>query len=205
MKSIFNTLDIFVGYLSFGIMTFLLYFSLGSIAILSLLAIPVRFFEYGSGINELDLAEVGSLVLLCLVIWRFFSRGASQQWRRWQLVRRFIFVVAMNTLVVSFFLFLLFILVIFENGKVESGSLYKLDELITFSTILTMILSIYAAAPLAPFYSEKHDASLSAPSSFAAPESDPSSDSDGSQSTCKTDFEDNLKNYRAPDNPWEKA
>ncbi|OEG73864.1 hypothetical protein BEL05_15550 [Shewanella colwelliana] len=63
MKSILNTIDILLGHLAAGIMTFLLYLSLGAIATLFLITIPVGFLEYRSGINDLDLAEIGSLAL----------------------------------------------------------------------------------------------------------------------------------------------
>lgn len=204
MKSILNTLDILLGHLTAGIMTFLLYLSLGAVAALSLIAIPVGFLEYRTGINDLDLAEIGSLALLCLVIWRFFSRGMSLKWSRWQLARRFVHAVAINALIVAFILFSLLVVGLVTKGEVELSSLYKLHEVTTFSLSLIMIVTIYASAPLSPFYKDAHDTTLSALSSVEEPASEASSDSSG-QSTGTGDFEENLKDFKAPESPWEKA
>ncbi|MCL1095919.1 hypothetical protein [Shewanella kaireitica] len=199
MKSILNTIDILLGHLAAGIMTFLLYLSLGAIATLFLITIPVGFLEYRSGINDLDLAEIGSLALLCLVVWRFFSRGLSLQWSRWQLVRRFIHAVAINGLIVAFILSFLLVVRLVTKGEVELSSLYKLHEITTFASSLIMIVTIYAAAPLSPFYKDAHDIKLSAEKSASE------ADSDGTQHTGTDDFAEDLKNFKAPDNPWEKA
>jgi hypothetical protein len=205
MKSVLNTIDIILGHLAAGVMTFLLYLSLGIIAALSLIAIPASFFEYGTGINELDLVEIGSLALLCLVIWRFFSRGMSVKWSIWQLFRRFVHAVAINALIVAFILFSLLLIGLIATGKIELSALYKLDEIAMLTSSLIMIVSIYAATPLSLFYKETQDSTLSAPSSIKEPIPETSSEPDATQSTGTGDFDENLKNYKAPENPWEKA
>lgn len=205
MKSMLNTLDILLGHLAAGIMTFLLYLSFGFIAALSLIAIPAAFFEYGFGIDELDLTEMGSVVLFGLVTWRFFSRGRSQQWSKWQLIRRFIFVVAITSLIVTFILFFILVAAIIINGTVELSSLYTFDKFTTLLSNLIMIAAIYAAAPLALFYNSVHDKnSTVTPSTEKLTPEDETGPAD-SQSMGKEKFEENLKNYRAPENPWEKA
>ncbi|MGI2169229.1 hypothetical protein ACROAE_03360 [Shewanella sp. MF05960] len=205
MKSILNTLDIFMGHLAAGVMTFLLYISFGCIAGLSLIAIPAAFFEYGFGIDELDLTEIGSVVLFGLVTWRFFRRGSLQQWSKWQLIRRFICVVAITSLIVTFILFFMFVAVIITKGTIELSSLYRFDEFITLLSNLIMIAAIYAAAPLAPFYNSAHEKNSTVTTSTEKLTPEDEAGSADSQSTGKEEFEEKLKNYRAPENPWEKA
>lgn len=205
MKSMLNTLDILVGHLAAGIMTFLLYLGFGCIAALSLIAIPADFFEYGFGIDELDLTEMGSVVLFGLVTWRFFSRGRSQQWSKWQLIRRFIFVVAITSLIVTFILFFILVAAIIINGTVELSSLYTFDKFTTLLSNLIMIAAIYAAAPLAPFYNSAHDKKSTFTHSTEKLTPEDETGPADSQSKGKEEFEENLKNYRAPENPWGKA
>lgn len=206
MKSILNTLDILLGHLAAWIMTFLLYISFGAIAVIYLIFIPFSFFEYGVNINELDLTEVSIFALLLLVIWRFFRRGISQKWSYWQLVRRFVYTVTVNALIVISCLFFMLISMLVTAGKVELSALYNIDETTNFVSSLMMLISIYAAAPLSPFfYKETHDASLIEPSSQKETESVTYSASDGDKSTGSGGFEENLKNFRAPENPWEKV
>ncbi|MEC4726805.1 hypothetical protein HWQ46_14720 [Shewanella sp. D64] len=205
MKSILNTIDIILGHLAAGIMTFLLYLSLGIVAALSLIAIPASFFEYGTGINELDLTEIGSLALLCLVVWRFYRRGTQLNWTWWQMIRRFVFAVSTVVLLASFIELIAMWMELTEKGRLEAEFLYRYEEIETFASCLLFILTIYAATPLSPFYKETQDSTLSAPSSIKEPIPETSSEPDATQSTDTGDFEENLKNYKAPENPWEKA
>ncbi len=205
MKSILNTIDIILGHLAAGVMTFLLYLSLGIVAALSLIAIPASFFEYGSGINELDLAEIGSLTLLCLVIWRFYRRGTQSNWTWWQMIRRFVFAVSTVVLLASFIELVAMSMELTEKGLLKAEFLYRYKEIETFASSLIIILTIYAATPLSPFYKETQDSTLSAPSSIKEPIPETSSEPDATQSTGTGDFEENLKNYKAPEKPWEKA
>ncbi|OEG73863.1 hypothetical protein BEL05_15545 [Shewanella colwelliana] len=119
------------------------------------------------------------------------------------MVRRFIHAVAINGLIVAFILSFLLVVRLVTKGEVELSSLYKLHEITTFASSLIMIVTIYAAAPLSPFYKDAHDIKLSAPNS--AEESASEADSDGTQHTDTDDFAEDLKNFKAPDNPWEKA
>ena len=205
MKSVLNTIDIILGHFAAGIMTFLLYLSLGIITALSLIAIPASFFEYSSGINELDLAEIGSLVLLCLVIWRFYRRATQINWTRWQMTRRFVFAVSTVVLLASFIELIAMWMGLYEKGLLKAGFLFRNEEIETFALYLLIILTIYAATPLLPFYKESKDLTLSAPSSIKEPTPESMSESDATQSTDTGDVEESLKNDKAPENPWEKA
>jgi hypothetical protein len=155
MKSILNTLDILLGHLAAGVMTFLLYLSLGVVAILTVISIPIEFFEYGTGISELDLAEIVIFTCLCIVIWRFYCRGSLLYWTWWQMLRRFVFTVSSMALLLSFIALSVIWVEFSDNGRLDVEFFTTVDKFDTYISSLLIIWVIYAAAPLPKLWQQK--------------------------------------------------
>jgi hypothetical protein len=171
MKSMLNTLDILLGHLAAGIMAFLLYLSLGAVAILSLISIPIDFFEYGAGISELDLAEIGVFTCLCIVIWRFYRRGSQLHWTWWQMLRRFVYAVSSMALLTLFIGFFVVLMELMDKGWVEIEFISRYEEVGTYVSSLLIILTIYAAAPLPKLWQQKEAVDKATEPSVRASES----------------------------------
>ncbi|WP_434953184.1 hypothetical protein ACRWQL_09100 [Shewanella sp. HL-SH4] len=169
MKSILNTLDIFLGHLTAGVMTFLLYLSLGVVAILTVISIPIEFFEYGTGISELDLAEIVIFTCLCIVIWRFYRRGSQLYWTRWQMLRRFVFTVSSMALLLSFIALSVIRVEFSVNGRLDVEFFTTVNKFDTYISSLLIILVIYAAAPLPKLWQKKVTADTSDEASVKQP------------------------------------
>ncbi|WP_445776777.1 hypothetical protein [Shewanella sp.] len=169
MKSILNTLDIFLGHLANGIMTFLLYLSFGAVAMLFLISIPIDFFEYGLGMSELDLTEIGIFTCLCIVIWRFYRRGSQLYWTKWQMLRRFVFTVSSMALFLSFIALSAIWVEVSERGRLDVEFFTTVDKFDTYIFSLLIILVIYAAAPLPKLWQKKVTADTSNEASVNQP------------------------------------
>ncbi|MGI2040587.1 hypothetical protein ACRN9Z_21325 [Shewanella frigidimarina] len=161
MKSILNTLDIFLGHLAAGVMAFLLYVSFGAVAMLFLISIPIDFFEYGLGMSELDLTEIGIFTCLCIVIWRFYRRGSQLYWTKWQMLRRFVFTVSSMALFLSFIALSAIWVEVSEKGRLDVEFFTTVDKFDTYVFSLLIILVIYAAAPLPKLWQKKVTADTS--------------------------------------------
>jgi hypothetical protein len=148
MKSILKTLDTILGHIVAGVLTLFLYIALFLTAIVELLYIPYSFFEGAAGLSELDALELGILVLLGLVIWRFFRRGRQLNWGWWQMTRRFVFVVAIMGLILTMVSYVVLILELTEKGYLEVSFINRYAEADDFLNAAFIVLAIYAGAPL---------------------------------------------------------
>ncbi|WP_028112880.1 hypothetical protein [Ferrimonas kyonanensis] len=202
MKSILNTLDVLLGHLVAGGMTLVLYFCLAVVAIVSLVAIPGTFFEYASGISDLDLSEIGVLLLLGLVTWRFFSRGKSQYWTPWQLICRFVHVVAVSVMVMAFILFGVMVRVLWMQGTLQLSDFARAQELVTFAANLIIIITVYAATPLPPVFNKGKGRD---PVASAEPDMVDSVDDLNRTADNAGGVLSKLKSLNFPQNPWKNA
>ncbi|WP_285163248.1 hypothetical protein [Shewanella goraebulensis] len=171
MKSILNVLDILLGHIAAGIMTFLLYLSLGVVAIFSLVSIPIDFFEYGAGISELDLAEIGLISCLCIVIWRFYRRGNQLNWTKWQMLRRFVFTVSSMALLLSSLALIGIWDEVSNKGRLELEFFTTVDKFDTYIFSILVILVIYAAAPLPKLWQKEKTEDKSTDTPIKQPDS----------------------------------
>lgn len=155
MKSILNTLDILLGHLAAGIMTFLLYLSLGSITVFCLVAIPFEFLEESNSISELDAMELGLFILLAGVIWRFYRRSSQLQWSWWQKQRRFVYAVSSMVLLISFIELVAVWGEVMDKGRLEIEFFNSYEEVGNYVSSLLIIIAIYASAPLPKLWPKK--------------------------------------------------
>ena len=160
MKSILNTLDIFLGHLVAGVLTLLLYLTLFLTTIAYLFFIPYGFFEGAAGLSELDALEVGILALLGLVIWRFFKRGRQLGWRWWQMTRRFVFAVAIMGLIIGIIEYIVIMTELTEKGSLELEYISGYAEVEAFVNSVLIVLTIYAGAPLPRLMQKKKSEQL---------------------------------------------
>lgn len=190
MKSFLNTLDIFLGHMIAGLLTFFLYIALFLIATVWLLIIPYYFFEGAAGLSELDVMELGGLVLLGLVIWRFFKRCRQLNWRWWQMTRRFVFVVAIMGLILYMLSYVSLFLELKEKGYLEVSFINIYAEADVFFNAAFTVLAIYAGAPLPALWqkqkAEQLDSSAPDESTSETILSDVSSDENSSASLRNT-------------------
>jgi hypothetical protein len=187
MKSMLNTLDILLGHLAAGIMTFLLYLSLGAVAIFSLIGIPFFFFEETAGISELDVMELGLLIMLVGVIWRFYRRGSQLYWTWWQMIRRFVFAISSVILLFTLVVHLAMLIELTEKGRLEIEFINRYEEFESFMLALCINLAIYAATPLPKLWQKKESSDgLSKTTQDNADESSPPHVTTESQQAMQT-------------------
>lgn len=165
MKPLLNTLDIILGHFVRGLITFFLYVFIGLLATASLLIIPISFFEYNSGIADLDLAEIGLFILLLATVWRFYNRCQHVALTWWQGLKRFALAVAFAELIYTFIYFYIVYFVISEQGEIGVAFFERNTDLEIFTSVLFSIVAIYAATPLPSLVKDKEPELIDAPQS----------------------------------------
>uniref|UniRef100_UPI00404741C6 hypothetical protein n=1 Tax=Rheinheimera sp. TaxID=1869214 RepID=UPI00404741C6 len=170
MKSILNTLDIFLGHLAAGIMRTSLYLLLFIVALFTLLSIPVVYLEETLGLSELDAIEIGVSVILGLVIWRFFKRGRQLCLSWWQLTRRFVFVLAITGLITILIEYLVLIFELTDKGTLGMEFINRHSDLNDFIATVFVVLAIYAGAPLPTLWNKKASEVSEKPEAKTSPE-----------------------------------
>ena len=168
MKSILNTLDILLGHIVAFIMNLFLHFSLFIAAVIALFTVPSMMFEGNLSLSELDLAEIGMVVSLGLVSWRFFTRGRQLCISRWQLIRRFVFVTALTLLTVTAIEYSVISNVVSKRGGVGQGDFNQLSDAFGLFATIMIILAVYAAAPLPALWSKRQSLSSGKPEAEVA-------------------------------------
>lgn len=179
MKSVLNTLDILLGHLLAFIMNLFLYLILFIAAVIALFTVPTLIFEGSLSLSELDIAEIGIVVSLFLVSWRFFKRGRQLSISRWQLTRRFVFVSAITMLIVKAIEYYSVFNVVSKSDTVGLNHFNQNSEAFGLFATIMIILAVYAAAPLPKLWNRRQSMGSD------TPEAEVSSD-DSSQPVLET-------------------
>lgn len=155
MPQFFNKVSLAIGHTA-RVLTFLSFYLLSAlIAALTLIALVSAPFEYTISPDDLALADVVSLALLGLVIWRFFRRGRQSGLSSWVLLQRFSFSVTFTALI-CVAVFALFLSAAYFDPEMIGGGLTLTggyDDLLTYGVTATFISIIYGATPLPPLFS----------------------------------------------------
>ena len=163
MKHLLNTLDIIFGHFARGLTICFLYLFFGASAIVSLLFIPISFFEYNSGVADLDLSEIGLFILLLATLWRFYIRCQQVNLTWWQGLKRLALTISFAKLIYIFIYFCILYIGIIKQGEIGVEFLERFSDFKIFTFILLNIIAIYAATPLPVLVKDDEPESFNAP------------------------------------------
>ena len=155
MPQFFDKVSLAIGHTA-RVLTLLSFYLLNTlIAALTLIALVSAPFEYTISQDDLALADVVSLALLGLVIWRFFRRGRQSGLSSWALLQRFSFSVTFTALI-CVAVFALFLSAAYFNPETLGSDVTQTggyDDLLTYGVTAVFISIIYGATPLPPLFS----------------------------------------------------
>lgn len=156
MLHLLNKISLAIGHTTRAMTLLGFYLVTGSIAIATLFALVAAPFEYSIGPDDLAMADVVSLTLIVLVVWRFFQRGRQSGRSWWPLMQRIAFALTYATLLCLGVLAVLFrahhIDPELANSNVNPSGGY--DDLLTYGLTGFFIAVVYGATPLPSLFSK---------------------------------------------------
>jgi hypothetical protein len=149
VKHILNVLDLAIGHLS-GLILNAIFFAI--IVILGLAQLALLFkliFEYSVSADDLSKADLICILLFFLVSFRFFFRGIEAKQSYWFLTKRFFYTLAHLTFLLLTLCSLSLLVQYLTTGELDMSVEY--EDLYTYSALILVGLTLYAATPLTPF------------------------------------------------------
>jgi membrane protease YdiL (CAAX protease family) len=158
MLYLLDKISLAIGHTTRAVTLISFYLVTGLIALATLFALTTAPFEYSISPDDLAMADLVSLGLIILVVWRFFRRGRQSGCSRWALVKRFAFALTYTTLLCLGVL-AAFFSATYLDPELTDGSLALsggYDDLLTYSLTGLFIAVVYGATPLPSLFSGKN-------------------------------------------------